>query len=102
QTVAIGQSKIENQRSIGYGQQRGVGLGRRRQNVGLVSRYPQALDQQLGQLLTVFDDQQSHERTRLLGQPLAACRRFLKIELAHDRSVAWMSAAILAEIGGRA
>ena len=65
QTVAVGQSKIEDHRRVGRGHQRGAGLGGGGEQVGLVASRPQPLGEQFGQQRIVFDNQQSH------GWPIA-------------------------------
>ena len=58
--VAVGQAEVEDQGGIERRAEHGARFLDRRQHVGLIAGRPQALCQQLGELLIVFDDQQPH------------------------------------------
>ena len=55
--VAVGQSKVQDQRGVERRQQDTGGFLHRRQHVELIAGRLQALGQQCGQLLIVFHDQ---------------------------------------------
>src|SRR5882724_10393356 len=58
--VAVGQAEVEDQGRIKRLAENALGLLNRRQDVGLIARGLQALRQEFGELLIVFNDQQSH------------------------------------------
>ena len=57
QSVAIGQTEIEDHRRIGHHHERVAGLGDGPEDVDIISGGVQAFRQQRGQLLVVFYDQ---------------------------------------------
>ena len=62
QTVAVGQSEVEDQGRVMRREQNAGRLFDRGQHVGLVARVLQALYQEIGEFFIVFDDQQPHPR----------------------------------------
>ena len=55
EAVLVRQAEVEDRRRIAGRGDRRAGLGRRRQQIGIVAGAAQALLQQLGQLRVVFD-----------------------------------------------